>query len=102
MTLDVFDIVELWREWVVDVDDDDFPVRLALVKEGHDAKDFDLLDLAYIAELFADLANVERVVVAVRFRLCMNLVWVLPCLHNTNQYTFLFSIDNTRSMYEAG
>jgi hypothetical protein len=61
--LDVFDVVELGCKGVLDIDDDDFPVGLAFIEEGHDAEDLDLLDLANIADLFADLADVERVVV---------------------------------------
>lgn len=63
MPLDVFDVVELGCKRVLDIDDDDFPVGLAFIEEGHDAEDLDLLDLANIADLFADLADVERVVV---------------------------------------
>jgi hypothetical protein len=61
--LDVFDVVELGCKGVLDIDDDDFPVGLAFIEEGHDAEDLDLLDLANITDLFADLADVERVVV---------------------------------------
>jgi len=38
MTLYILYIVQLGRERILDVDDEDFPVGLAFVKEGHDAK----------------------------------------------------------------
>jgi hypothetical protein len=58
MTLDILDVVQLGRERVLDVDDEDLPVGLAFVKECHDAEDFNLLDLPYITHLFANLADV--------------------------------------------
>jgi len=61
---DILNVVDLGCEGILDIDDDDFPVGLALVKKGHDAKNFDLLDLANVANLFADLADIERVVVS--------------------------------------
>ena len=42
MPLDVLDIVQSGGERVVDVDDDDLPVSLTLVQEGHDSEDLDL------------------------------------------------------------
>lgn len=78
--LDVLNVVELRGERVVDVDDDDLPVGLTLVEEGHDAENLDLLDLADVADLLADLADVERVVVASRLGLGVDLGRVLPRL----------------------
>jgi hypothetical protein len=80
MTLDILNIVQLGRERVLNVDDEDLPVSLALVKESHDAEDFDLLDLPYITHLFADLADVKRIVVAVGLSLAVLLIRVLPSL----------------------
>jgi hypothetical protein len=85
MTLDILNIVQLGREWVLDVDDEDLPVGLAFIKESHDAEDFDLLDLPYITHLFADLANVQRVVVAVGLGLAMLVSRILPGLPNDIQ-----------------
>jgi len=80
VTLDVFDIVELWGEGVMDIDDDDFPVSLAFVEQGHDAEDLDLFHLTNVANLFADLADIKRVIVTLCLCLCMSDVWVLPGL----------------------
>ena len=80
MTLDILYIVQLGRERVLDVDDEDFPVGLAFVKEGHDAEDFDLLDLPYVTHLFADLADVQRIIVAVSLGLAVLLRRILPGL----------------------
>ena len=80
MALDVLDVVELWSEGVVDVDDDDFPVCLAFVEEGHDAEDLDLFHLTSVTNLLADLADVKRVVVTLCLCLCMSDVWILPGL----------------------
>ena len=92
MTLDVLDVIELGRERVVDVDDDDLPVGLALVQERHlrgqrghervphDAEDLDLLDLAGVADGIADLAHVERVIVALGAGLGVGCGGVFPGL----------------------
>ena len=80
VTLDVLNVVQLGCERVLNVDDEDFPVGLALVEEGHDAKDFDLLDLPDVTHLFADLAYVQWIVVAPGLGLCVLLSGILPSL----------------------
>lgn len=80
MTFDVFNVVELWSEGVVDIDHDDFPVCLAFVEQGHDAKDLDLFHLTSVTDLLADFADIERVIVALCLGLCMDVGRVLPCL----------------------
>jgi hypothetical protein len=85
MALDILNIVQLGRERVLDVDDEDLPVGLAFIKEGHDAEDFNLLHLPYITHLFADLADVQRIVVAVGLGLAVLLSRILPSLPKTKQ-----------------
>lgn len=80
MTLDILDVVQFPGEGILDVDDDDLPVGLALIEERHDTEDLDLLDLSDIADLLADLADVEWVVVALGFRLGVGGRRVLPGL----------------------
>jgi hypothetical protein len=84
VTLDVLDVVQLGCERVLYVDDDDFPVGLALVEESHDAQDFDLLDLPDVTHLFADLAYVQWVVVTPGLGLCVLLIGILPSLKKNN------------------
>lgn len=78
--LDVLDVVQARGQRVVDVDDDDLPVGLALVEEGHDTEDLDLLDLTGLGDELADLADIERVVVTVLLGLGVGDVGVLPGL----------------------
>lgn len=78
--LDILDVVQPMSERVVDVDDDDLPVGLLLVQQGHHAQDLHLLDLARVADQLADLADVERVVVALGLGLWVDDVGVLPGL----------------------
>jgi hypothetical protein len=85
MTLDILNIVQLGRERVLDVDDEDLPVGLAFIKKSHDTEDFDLLNLPYITHLFADLADVQRIVVAVGFGLAVLVSRILPGLPNDIQ-----------------
>jgi hypothetical protein len=80
MPLNILDIIKLRRKRVVDIDNDDFPIRLAFIEQGHDAEDLDLLDLTHIPELFADFTNIQGIIVAVGFRLCVDLCWIFPCL----------------------
>jgi len=78
--LDVLDIIELGGKGVLDIDDDDFPVGLAFIEERHDAEDLHLLDLANIADLLADLANIERVIVSLGLGLRVELSRIFPGL----------------------
>jgi hypothetical protein len=80
VTLDILNVVELRRQRVVHVNDDDLPVGLLLVEKGHDSKNLDLLDLSDVSNKLADLADVERVVVALRLGLGVGDVGVLPGL----------------------
>ena len=80
VALDVLDIVQLGGERVVDVDDDNLPVGLLLVDQGHDTQNLDLLDLAGVADQLTNLADVERVVVALGLGLGVDDVGVLPGL----------------------
>jgi hypothetical protein len=72
--------VKLGGKRVVDVDDDDLPVSLALVNQGHGAENLDLLDLTGVANQLTNLANIERVVVTTGLGLGVVDVGVLPGL----------------------
>jgi hypothetical protein len=78
VTLDILDVVELGGQRVVDVNDNDLPVGLLLVNQGHNTQNLDLLDLAGVANQLTNLANVQRVVVTLGLRLGVNGVGVLP------------------------
>lgn len=80
VSLHILDIVQTRSKRVVDVDDEDFPVSLAFVEERHDTEHLDLLDLASVRDGFADLTDVERVVVTVGPGLGVLDVRVLPSL----------------------
>lgn len=80
MALDVFDIVQLGCQWIVNVDDDNLPIRLLLVQQSHHAQHFDLLDLTWICYQLANLTHIERVVVALGFGFGVHNVWIFPGL----------------------
>ena len=80
VALNILNVVKLRGQSVVDVDDNDLPVGLLLVNQGHDTEDLDLLDLTGVADELTDLANVERVVVTLGLGLRVNGVGVLPSL----------------------
>lgn len=62
------------------VDDNDLPIRLFLIQEGHHTENLDLLDLTCVADKFTNFANVQRVIVALRFGLGVYDVGVFPGL----------------------
>lgn len=80
VTLNVLNVVELRSQRVVDVDDNDLPVGLLLVQQGHHTEHLDLLDLTGVADELADLADVQRVVVTLGLGLRVDNVGVLPGL----------------------
>ena len=80
MTLDILNVVQLGSERVGNVDDNDLPVGLALIEEGHDTENLDLLDLASETNLLTDLADVERIVVTLGLGFGVRVVGVLPGL----------------------
>lgn len=80
VSLDILNVVELGGERVVDIDDDDLPVSLALVEQSHDTEDLDLLDLTGLGDELTNLADVERVVVTLSLGLGVGDVGVLPGL----------------------
>ena len=80
MTLNVLNVVQLARERVLNVNNNDLPVGLTLIEESHDTEDLDLLDLADVADLFTDLANIERIVVTLGLGLGVSLSRVFPSL----------------------
>jgi len=80
MTLDILNIVQLGSKRVGNVNDDDLPVGLFLIEEGHDTENLDLFDLASEADLFADLTNIERIVVTPGLGFGVRMVGVFPGL----------------------
>lgn len=89
MTFDIFNVVQLGSERVGNVDDNDLPISLTLVEEGHDTENLDLFDLASETDLFTDLTNVEGIVVTLGLGFRVRVVGVLPSLevhrHLTNE-----------------
>lgn len=80
MALDILNVVELGCKRVVDVDDNDLPVGLLLVEQSHDAENLDLDDLTRLVDQLANLAHVQRVVVALGLGLGVDGIGVLPGL----------------------
>ena len=63
MSLDIFDVIESRCQWIIDVNDNNLPVRLLLVEQGHNSEDLDLLDLSRGCNELTNLADIERIVV---------------------------------------
>jgi hypothetical protein len=82
VALDVLDIVELGGQWVVDVDDHDLPVGLALIEQSHDTEDLDLDHLTGLGDKLTNLADVQWVVVALGLGFLVDNIGVLPSLYS--------------------
>ena len=80
MSFNIFNVIESGRQRIVDVDDDDLPIRLAFVQQGHDTQNLDLLDLAWSGNKLPYFANVKWIVVSSCFCLCMFNIRILPSL----------------------
>ena len=80
MPLHILDIIQAWCKRIIDINNNDLPVRLTFVEQSHDAEDFDLLHLARLSDEFTDLADVERVVVALLLGLRVGNVGIFPSL----------------------
>lgn len=80
VSLNIFNIIELRGQWVVDVDDDDLPVGLLLIEQGHNTENLDLLDLTRVSNQFTNLADVQWVIVTLSLGFWVDNVGVLPCL----------------------
>jgi hypothetical protein len=80
MRLNIVDIIELLSQWIIDINDDDFPICLPLVEEQHHTKDFDLLDLTTVGNLLSDLACIKGIVVSMGVRLGKGIAGIFPGL----------------------
>jgi hypothetical protein len=80
VTLNVLNVVQARRKRVVDVDDNNLPVGLALVEKSHHTENLDLLDFTRLGDELADLADVQRVVVTSLLGLGVDNVGVFPGL----------------------
>jgi len=81
--LNVLNIVELGGKWILNIDDEDFPVGFSFIEQRHDTQNFDLLDLANVSHLLTDFTDVKGVIVA--FGLCLGVryCWVFPSLRES-------------------
>lgn len=80
VSLDILHVIQLWCQRIVDINGNDFPVRLFLVQKSHDSQDLDLLDLAWVSDRFANFADIERIIVTFCLRFGMNDVGIFPSL----------------------
>lgn len=80
MFVDVVDVIELVGKRVLDVNNEDLPVRFAVIQEAHDAEGLDLLDLADMADALANLEGVEGIIVSFGTGVRMYSIRVFPSL----------------------
>lgn len=80
VTLNILNVVKLRSKRVVHVNDNDLPVGLFFIQEGHDTEDLDLLDLSGVTDEFTDFANVQWVVVTFGLGFGVDDIGVFPGL----------------------
>lgn len=80
VSLNILNVIELRSQWVVDIDDNDLPVGLLLIEQGHNTENLDLLNLARVSDQFTNLANVQWIVVTLGLGFWVDNVRVLPSL----------------------
>lgn len=92
MSLNILNVVESRCQWVIDVNDNDLPVSLLLVKQSHDSQHLYLLDLPWSCDKLTNLADVEGIIVTLGLGLRVENIWVFPGLGS------LVSGGTTRTM----
>lgn len=80
MALYIFNVIELGCQRVLLVNDDNLPISFLLVEKGHDAKDFDTLNLTGGANEFSNFADIEWVVVTFGLGLRVDVLGIFPGL----------------------
>jgi len=80
MTLYILNVIELGCQWVLLVNDDNLPISFLLIEKGHDAKNFDTLNLTGGANEFSNFTDIERVVVTFGLGLRVDVLGIFPGL----------------------
>jgi len=80
VSLNILNIIELRCQRIVDINDNDLPVGLLLIKQSHDSEDLDLLDLTRVSNQFTNLADIQWIVVALGLGLGVDDIRVFPSL----------------------
>lgn len=88
MAFNILDVVQSGSQRIVDINDDDLPVRLLLIEQSHHAKNLDLFDLTTGGHKLPDFTDVERVVIPFSFCFRVDCVRVFPGLPTGYQLRF--------------
>lgn len=80
MTLHILDVIQSGGKRIMYVNDHDLPICFALIQKRHDSQDLDLFDLSWCRYQFTNLADIERIVVALGLGLGVLDVRILPSL----------------------
>lgn len=101
MSLNILNVIELRSQWVVDIDDNDLPVGLLLIEQGHNTENLDLLDLTRVSDQFTNLANVQWIVVTLGLGLWVDNVRVLPSLISNQLVSQIIRIHSKSYLREG-
>lgn len=85
--LNILNIIQFTRQRIIHIHHNHLPIRLPLIEQSHNSKNFNLLNLTDGTNLFTNFAHVEGVVVPGCFGLGMSLVGVLPGLGESTKMT---------------
>jgi len=78
--LDIGNVVQLVSQGILDIDDNDLPVGLALVQKSHKSESLDLFDLTSETDGLTDLADIQRIVITTGLGVVVNVGGILPGL----------------------
>ena len=80
MALDILYIVQPRGQRIIDINDNNLPVRLALVQKRHNSQDFDLLDLTRRGDELTNLTYIERIIIPLGFGFSVLEIRIFPRL----------------------
>lgn len=79
----ILDVVELIGDWVINVDGQKLPVSLSLVDQCECSQNLDLHNVSAVGYAMTDLANVNRIVIALAAGGLIDVIGVLPGLRQS-------------------
>jgi len=80
MSFDILDVIQLGCKGILNINNYDLPVGFSFIEKSHDTEDLDLLDLADVANLFADFTNIKGVIIALGLCLSVHVSGIFPSL----------------------
>lgn len=72
--------IDFIRQWIIDVNGYQLPIRFPFIEQGHDAKNLDLFDLSSVSNLLSNLTYIDWIVISTSIGVFWNHSWIFPSL----------------------